>query len=421
MNTSAKWDDDSRTLFADVMAEVVQSGVHTDSGFSKSNWTQILYLYNDRTSNEMSRSQLQNQHSTMKTRYKILATIIELSGFGWDHDRNLPTAPNDTWNRYIAAHPEAGPFRNIPFPQYEVLDTVFAGKCATGEFAQSSSTPSMPASTSSSSTSIRSNTVDPKVTPLKRTIELLNTDSDEENNDEGVQKDGVQKEGCRKGGGKKRGVIPPRPRPSKGGSAVKVANALELLAVKDKPIATALNLFSNNHSSNYSVHQRVQFKELLANEITAQLFIGLLPDERIEYVSSKVGAIMLPLPSTHNVDPNPIVDGSELSTPVVNGEATTMHRGTPGTNRATMDGFSDYCDFCEVDTTSLNKSTEYLCGHLVTICQGCSVGKDTSVEQMKMDMTEEEVAAFDENSCKLLLPPKYHGLCFISNQLFNGV
>ena len=64
--------------------------------------------------------------------------VNQLSGFGIDPDTGLPTASNKSLEKSIKAHPKAGRFKTRPFPLFLDLQTLFAGKVATGQFAISS-------------------------------------------------------------------------------------------------------------------------------------------------------------------------------------------------------------------------------------------------------------------------------------------
>ena len=64
--------------------------------------------------------------------------VNQLIGFGVDPDTGLPTASDKCWEELIKAHPKAGRFKTKPFPLYKHLQTLFAGKTATGQFAISS-------------------------------------------------------------------------------------------------------------------------------------------------------------------------------------------------------------------------------------------------------------------------------------------
>jgi Myb/SANT-like DNA-binding domain len=37
----------------------------------------------------------------LNKKYKIFRAFVEQSSFGWDDDKQLPTAPDDVWAAYI--------------------------------------------------------------------------------------------------------------------------------------------------------------------------------------------------------------------------------------------------------------------------------------------------------------------------------
>ena len=47
----------------------------------------------------------------MKKKYGIFCTLKYNSGLGWDEENQIPTAPNTAWYSYLAAHPDAKPYR----------------------------------------------------------------------------------------------------------------------------------------------------------------------------------------------------------------------------------------------------------------------------------------------------------------------
>jgi len=74
----------------------------------------------------------------MKKEYDIFITIKNNSGFGWDSEKGVPTAPESVWDAYIKAHPEGERFRHRGLVHYAVLDELCANRSATGEFALTS-------------------------------------------------------------------------------------------------------------------------------------------------------------------------------------------------------------------------------------------------------------------------------------------
>ncbi|TFK78308.1 hypothetical protein K466DRAFT_607113 [Polyporus arcularius HHB13444] len=67
----------------------------------------------------------------LKKEYFIVKALRELSGFGWDEERSLVTAPDDVWDKYIEAHPNAKKWRK--FPLFDEMGALVDGTAATGE------------------------------------------------------------------------------------------------------------------------------------------------------------------------------------------------------------------------------------------------------------------------------------------------
>jgi hypothetical protein len=75
--------------------------------------------------------------------------IQEQSGFGWDNDREIATAPNTVWDAYVAVHgillcflsqltlvqkhPKLHKWRKTGFPLYDKCAKLFDGLIAMGE------------------------------------------------------------------------------------------------------------------------------------------------------------------------------------------------------------------------------------------------------------------------------------------------
>ncbi|GKE42022.1 hypothetical protein Tco_1469306 [Tanacetum coccineum] len=58
------------------------------------------------------------------------------SGFGWDPEKCVLTAPDDVWADYIKEKKHAAPFKDKALPYYEKLCTVFGKNRATGARAE---------------------------------------------------------------------------------------------------------------------------------------------------------------------------------------------------------------------------------------------------------------------------------------------
>lgn len=77
-----------------------------------------------------------NQNSIkLKKSYRTVRDLRNTSGFGWDDENQIVTADSAAWEEYIAAHPEAKPFRTKPFPLYDNLQAICQAIIATGDAA----------------------------------------------------------------------------------------------------------------------------------------------------------------------------------------------------------------------------------------------------------------------------------------------
>jgi hypothetical protein len=63
--------------------------------------------------------------------------LRERSGFGWDNEKQVPTADSVAWAELFAAHPCRGfaKYKEKPFPLYDLAHQVFSGTFSTGELA----------------------------------------------------------------------------------------------------------------------------------------------------------------------------------------------------------------------------------------------------------------------------------------------
>ncbi|PWA69218.1 hypothetical protein CTI12_AA236870 [Artemisia annua] len=78
---------------------------------------------------------IKSRLKTWRTNFSIVHDMIlgsNTSGFGWDPDKCVLTAPDDVWDSYLKTHPEATKFRDKSFPLYHKLSTVFGKDRANG-------------------------------------------------------------------------------------------------------------------------------------------------------------------------------------------------------------------------------------------------------------------------------------------------
>ena len=88
------------------MLERVWEGANCESnGFKKKDWLDIVRGFNQQVICDYGKQQLQSQYSILR-QYSVFKRLVDNSGFGWDDEKQAPTAPPEVWDVYIQHHPE---------------------------------------------------------------------------------------------------------------------------------------------------------------------------------------------------------------------------------------------------------------------------------------------------------------------------
>jgi len=133
------WTVTNRAYFVEAVLEKVLGGdISTDSGFKSKDWTSISNDFSSKSGDFYSKQQLQSELASMKKAYAIMFRIRDNSGFGWDSENNVATAPDKVWNDYIEHNPLASKYRYGGWENYDAYCTIFDGQVATGKFSKSS-------------------------------------------------------------------------------------------------------------------------------------------------------------------------------------------------------------------------------------------------------------------------------------------
>ncbi|MCJ1344922.1 hypothetical protein MMC31_003127 [Peltigera leucophlebia] len=113
-----KWTRAMELVLLDSMVDSVRNGLRAESGFKKAAWTEALRMI------------------WYKTKWKEWLIIDDLSGWGWDHVKELPTADNATWDAHIIGHPDARSLRYSTLHHRIQLEELFYGILAIGNKSQ---------------------------------------------------------------------------------------------------------------------------------------------------------------------------------------------------------------------------------------------------------------------------------------------
>ncbi|OAV97285.1 hypothetical protein PTTG_26110 [Puccinia triticina 1-1 BBBD Race 1] len=134
------WTTDQKMCLLESIATQYAAGHETDNGnLKKEAWSVVRDALNKKYSLTLSLDQIKNQKNALRTLYLDYKFLRDQSGFGWDKARGTVTADETVWEELITAHPRRnfGKLKDKPFLVYDLADSFFSGKAATGEIATS--------------------------------------------------------------------------------------------------------------------------------------------------------------------------------------------------------------------------------------------------------------------------------------------
>ncbi|KAF6137289.1 hypothetical protein GIB67_036326 [Kingdonia uniflora] len=94
--------------------------------------------------------ELKNQWDYLKRKWQIWRGLINRTGHGYDPVSGTFDWPEEVWANIIAVNSEAKKYKTAPLQHRDLLEKLFDGLSATGEFAWSSGMASVPSSTQQS-------------------------------------------------------------------------------------------------------------------------------------------------------------------------------------------------------------------------------------------------------------------------------
>ncbi|PLW37422.1 hypothetical protein PCANC_14852 [Puccinia coronata f. sp. avenae] len=92
---------------------------------------------NNRFKLNLNCNQLKNAKNKLRNVYVNVKFLRERSGFGWDNEKQVPTADSVVWAKLLTSHPRRAfaKYKDKPFPLYDLAHQVFSGTFATGKSA----------------------------------------------------------------------------------------------------------------------------------------------------------------------------------------------------------------------------------------------------------------------------------------------
>nr|CAD1842663.1 unnamed protein product [Ananas comosus var. bracteatus] len=130
---SGNWMEVMDSTMLNLITEEHVLGNFVNGSFTPLSWIRIVHDFNERTKVNFAKSYLQNRLKVLKRQFVMYQTLANKSGWGWDYDRNIPTAgdPND-WDAVVAENPAYSRCRDKPFPAYQDIAFLSGKTTATG-------------------------------------------------------------------------------------------------------------------------------------------------------------------------------------------------------------------------------------------------------------------------------------------------
>ncbi|KAJ4848069.1 hypothetical protein Tsubulata_041262 [Turnera subulata] len=133
------WTSEEDEKLIKAMLELKEKGTYDDEekgGFRKGHAKELVKILAEKLPEHGLRET--NISSRCKTLRKIYVSMCDLksinrSGFGWDEEKKMFTAPASVWNDYVKSHLDASRLRGKPFLYYDEMSLIYGQDRATGQ------------------------------------------------------------------------------------------------------------------------------------------------------------------------------------------------------------------------------------------------------------------------------------------------
>ena len=141
-NSIMKWTPELEELLLDELLNQTNLGLRADSGWHKDAWDVVSATVSHSYGRPVTKDQCKNKQQWYKRLYVQWEILRDLSGWGWDEERQLFIQTDEIWDEYLShkSHEMAKYLRYDPLPYKETLERLFARAAATGVYAKLSIT-----------------------------------------------------------------------------------------------------------------------------------------------------------------------------------------------------------------------------------------------------------------------------------------
>ncbi|XXQ34018.1 Myb/SANT-like domain-containing protein [Plasmodiophora brassicae] len=102
-SVSANWKDGTKSKYLlRQLQKQADRGKRAGNNFKKEAWTAALANFNTKFGVQYSLSQVKTHFESLKTKFGHFRSLLDMSGFGWDDNLKVATAPDDVWEKLLA-------------------------------------------------------------------------------------------------------------------------------------------------------------------------------------------------------------------------------------------------------------------------------------------------------------------------------
>lgn len=98
IKSRAKWTEMQKTYLVTLLKEHNNPRFRAQNGWTKEAWFNISKAMNAKfPTAQLQMDQIKDQEQQLKRAFRLVKSLTELSGFGWDATTNMVSAPQNVW------------------------------------------------------------------------------------------------------------------------------------------------------------------------------------------------------------------------------------------------------------------------------------------------------------------------------------
>ncbi|BAT11231.1 Os10g0468301, partial [Oryza sativa Japonica Group] len=129
----ARWSHQMKMFLIELLTDHDVPGFRTQNAWSKEAWTNIVCRLNTKFGTSFTTNQVKQKEQDLKKDYRSVKDLLDQSGFGWDSDRMMVSAPQSVWDTFAdRKNKDAIHWRDKSFPYFDDLAPLYDGRYAEG-------------------------------------------------------------------------------------------------------------------------------------------------------------------------------------------------------------------------------------------------------------------------------------------------